>query len=155
MFVSFFIHKVLKNDFFSTEKRKWIFHWPAYENVTYCSIEYFKRKSYRLSKFSFFAIIGKLSVLSIRFAIRTYHAEPISLYHLTEKGLARIIWYFIKVCMQYFWLYKVSKLDSNFSFDELDWIADTSIHSCLVLHASATVCAWLCNEFSCGLVYLH
>ena len=85
----------------------------------YCSIECLKRKSYRLSNFPFFAIIGKLSVLSIRFAIRTYHAEPISLYHLTEKGLARIIWYSIKVCMQYFWLYRVSKLSYIFSF--LDW----------------------------------
>ena len=120
----------------------------------YCSIEYFKRKSYRLSKFPFFAIICKLSVLSIRFAIRTYHAEPISLYHLTEKGLARIIWYSIKVCMQYFWLYRVSKLGNIFSFDELDWIADTSIHRCLVLHASDNDCAKLCNEFSCCLVYL-
>ena len=57
----------------------------------YCLIENLKRKSYRLSNFPFFAIIGKLSVLSIRFAIRTYHLLPISLYHLTEKGLARVI----------------------------------------------------------------
>ena len=130
------VEKWLLFDGFNFEKRKW--RWrrcsladfrssyfcvfiilKAKACSLYCSREYFKRKSKRLSNFPFFAIFGKLSVLSIRFAIRKEHVEPISLCQLIEKRQARIIWYLIKVCTQYSWLYRVSKLEYIFSF--LDW----------------------------------